>query len=631
MTMRWISLVLLVVAVLPGLGQVAGTSGAAAPGAAGAGRAGPGAVQKFDFAGDKVPAGWAVTGDVTIDKGQNHGDSAGGSMKIAPGATAVLKVADLDSVGKVEFWVYEDGTTPKDPKVSRDGPVWGVKNADGTTEAVGVLYAPYLSGNDSYSVGVSPDGKFLYRDVIYLGLNRAKGWHKWTFNFDDAGGWTLLCDDKDVNANAPRIIQENVKVRGFTSIVIAGDTGQDNPQTLWVDDVTVGVTGLLKSTGVPESRIMPAAAVPEGGFYAAWKNGPPKDPNWFPIAVWLQSPARAAEYKAIGINIYIGLWEGPKEEDLAALKKAGMPLICDQNAVALKHLDDPTIIAWLQEDEPDNAQSDGKGGYGPPIKPEEIVAREKKMHDADPTRPVYLGLGQGVAWDNWIGRGVRTNKPEDYPLYAKGGDILSFDIYPVVETNGEIQGKLWKPPFGVERLVKWVDGKKPVWNALECTRIGNPNAKPTPAQVKTEVWMSLIHGSRGIVYFVHQFASAGKFDEAALLSDNEMSAAVAKLNKQIMDLAPVLNSATVGEGSTVTSSNKMVPVDAMIKQHDGATYVFAVAMRNAATKAEFAVKGLSGKAQAEVIGEGRTIDVADGKFSDDFKGYEVHLYKIGKP
>ena len=84
----------------------------------------------------------------------------------------------------------------------------------------------------------------------------------------------------------------------------------------------------------------------------------------------------------------------------------------------------------------------------------------------------------------------------------------------------------------------------------------------------------------------------------------------------------------MGAGSTIASSNKRVPVDATIKQQGGATYVFAVAMRDGATKAEFTIKGLAGKLQAEVIGEGRAIDVTDGRYADDFKGYEVHLYRI---
>ncbi len=49
-----------------------------------------------------------------------------------------------------------------------------------------------------------------------------------------------------------------------------------------------------------------------GGAYAAWPNGPPSDPSSFPIGVWLQDPANAAACGELGINVYIGLWEGPE-------------------------------------------------------------------------------------------------------------------------------------------------------------------------------------------------------------------------------------------------------------------------------------------------------------------------------
>ena len=81
------------------------------------------------------------------------------------------------------------------------------------------------------------------------------------------------------------------------------------------------------------------------------------DPNFFPLAVWLQSPANAAKFREAGVNLYVGLWEGPTEEQLAELKKQKMRVICEQNAVALKHKDDPTIVGWMHGDEPDNARS----------------------------------------------------------------------------------------------------------------------------------------------------------------------------------------------------------------------------------------------------------------------------------
>ena len=110
------------------------------------------------------------------------------------------------------------------------------------------------------------------------------------------------------------------------------------------------------------------------GRYAKWKNGPPDDAGFFPIAVWLQNPAKAEQYKKAGINTYVAIWRGPTEKQLADLKRAGMKVICHQNDVGLQFADDSTIIGWMHGDEPDNAQSLGKGkGYGPPILPSKIV------------------------------------------------------------------------------------------------------------------------------------------------------------------------------------------------------------------------------------------------------------------
>jgi len=358
--------------------------------------------------------------------------------------------------------------------------------------------------------------------------------------------------------------------------------------------------------------------------YAAWTHGPPTDPSFFPIAVWLQDPRNAAKYRDAGINTYVALWAGPTAEQFDALKASGMKVVCHQNALGLQRKDDPTIIAWMHGDEPDNAQSKQGGGYGPPILPEKIVADYKKVRDADPTRPVLLNLGQGVAWDNWIGRGVRSRHPEDYAEYLKGSDIASFDIYPAVHDHAEIAGKLYKVSEGVERLQKWGDGKKIVWNCIEASRISNENVKPSAAQIRAEVWMSLIHGSGGLIYFVHQFKP--RFSEASLLQDAELLAGVTATNKQIQSLAPALNSPTIGDGVSVASSDAEAPVAAIAKRQGDSTWVFSVAMRDKASKASFTVKGARGS--LEVLGENRAIPLKDGKFEDDFKPYEVHLYRI---
>jgi hypothetical protein len=357
-----------------------------------------------------------------------------------------------------------------------------------------------------------------------------------------------------------------------------------------------------------------------------YPKGFPKSPGFFPIAVWLQAPANAERYKAIGINTYVGLWRGPTEEQLDELDAAGILLVCGQNERSLRFKDRPTIVGWMHGDEPDNAQSLGEGrGYGPPIPPATIVKSYETLKANDPDRPVLLNLGQGVAWDGWYGRGVRTNHPEDYPEYLKGCDIASFDIYPASHDNKEIAGKLWYVPKGVDRLRRWTGGRKDVWCCIETTRISNPDRKPTPEQVRSEAWMALIHGANGIIYIAHQFKP--QFIEAGLLADEAMARAVADLNRQVLELAPALNSPDVEGVATVASSEEGVPIDFAVKRHGGRTYLFAVAMRDAEATATFRLPG-AGEARVEVLGEGRTIEAVGGTWDDHFKGYQVHLYRI---
>jgi hypothetical protein len=362
-------------------------------------------------------------------------------------------------------------------------------------------------------------------------------------------------------------------------------------------------------------------------------SGVSTDSNFFPIAVWLQSPSNANTYKSSGINVFIGLWNGPDQSQLAALKAANMPVLCDQNAYALANLATygSTILGWTLGDEPDNAQSDGSGGYGPCISPDTIIKQYNACKAGDAARPVFLNLGQGVSYINYIGRGSACSARTDmYPRYLQGCDIGSFDIYPVNSSYTAVKGNLWYVPKGVDSLRMWSNYQKPAWCWIECTRIdSSSSAKPTPSQVKSEVWMGIIHGAQGIGYFCHSWY--GGFKEAAWLSDVAMKDSLTKLNQRIQSLAPVLNSPAISGKVTVVSTHAAVPVDILVKSHGGATYIFAAAMRNDTTTAQFTITGLTGGTSVEVTDENRNITLVGGSFSDKFSGYQIHLYKVNAP
>ncbi len=384
---------------------------------------------------------------------------------------------------------------------------------------------------------------------------------------------------------------------------------------------------LMLFTQIEEGEIMPV----EKTAFSQWENGLPSDPGYFPIAVWLQNPKNASRFKSAGINLYVGLWKGPTEEQLKTLADVGMPVICSQNEVGLANKNNPIIVGWMHNDEPDNAQlvrdpETGRQYYGGPVPPQNIVDDYQRMRSLDPTRPILLNLGQGVANDEWVGRGKGAHI-SDYLTYVKGGDIISYDVYPVVGINKpDGENYLWYVAKGVSRLMEWTEGKKIIWNCIECTRISNETKKATPHQVRAEVWMSIIHGSRGLIWFVHEWKP--KFNEHALLDDPEMLSAVTKINAQIHEIATVINSPSINDLVTVKSANPDVPVAIMVKKHNRSIYIFAVGMRNSSTIATFDVKDLPQNRIVKVLWEDRIIKLENSQFSDEFNPYDVHVYVI---
>ena len=366
----------------------------------------------------------------------------------------------------------------------------------------------------------------------------------------------------------------------------------------------------------------------EGGadYYRRWSAGPPADPSYFPLGVWLQSPFNAPLFKAIGINSFIGLWMGPTDKQLDELKTAGMTTVCRANPTALARLADAPMIAWQGNDQPDDAQALPAGGYGACLDTDVVLANYQDIVAKDSTHPVFLAFGQGVAVDRWYGRGPCTGRLDQYPRYIRGGDILAFHVYPVNSIDPMVDAKLWLVATGVDHVRAYSGYRKPVWAFIEAVPIDDPARRPTSAQVKSEVWMALIHGALGIIYFSHVFKP--KFSETGILDDPAMKAAVRDMNQEITSLAPVLNTAPLPTDGVVRTSNLSVPVDVMLKRQGDATYLFAVAMRDGVTTATFAVPGLPPSAVAEPLGEKRKLPVQGGAFQDEFTGYGLHLYKI---
>jgi hypothetical protein len=267
-----------------------------------------------------------------------------------------------------------------------------------------------------------------------------------------------------------------------------------------------------------------------------------------------------------------------------------------------------------------------RGGYRPRL----LQLTQYQAYQAkDPTRPIYLGLGQGVAYDGWEGRG--SNPPPESG-YVPASDIISFDIYPYNNCGGDTNeqvtcGEFWLNASGVDRLHTWSNRKQAVWTDIETTVIAaGSTAGPTPAQTVSEVWLALIHEANGIEYFIDSWNPS--FREDAIFESTAMVTALTALNQQITSLAPVLNSGSLPGVVSVTPATPAVTIDTMTKVGGTKLYVFAAVSQPGTTMANFMIAGMTGDAVATVVGESRTLPITAGAFSDDFAANGVHIYSV---
>lgn len=380
----------------------------------------------------------------------------------------------------------------------------------------------------------------------------------------------------------------------------------------------------------------------------------PQDKGFFPIGVWLQKPALAGKYKALGVNFYYGLWQGPTADQVAELRRHGMGVICSFTDYAKSHLlEEPVIWGWMHGDEPDLAHHyprsllKGPGGkeiikkHWPEIYAEldldhneyngwgmglhpliDVQADYQEIKQHDRNRPVLLQLSKAVALKGQSrGRGDRNGKTWEYPLYIEGSDAVSYDIYPVAYGDAD---KLWQVPDGLDQLEEWGSGERPRMAIIEC---GFGESWATKPQQRAQVWMAVNHGAEGIAWFVHRWVE--KNGKKTMYSDQmpirhpEVGQAMQEINAELRTLAPVINA----EIPSDVVRAEGVALDLGARRKDGTLYIFAVERGGKKGPADFRLKGVE-HAQVEVIGEARSLNCRDGRFQDTFVPWGVHLYKV---
>jgi hypothetical protein len=381
------------------------------------------------------------------------------------------------------------------------------------------------------------------------------------------------------------------------------------------------------TVSAPAANLRPVDGGPN--YYAQFSYPLPSDASYFPLGVWGSydlTQANIEKDKEAGLNLYV--WPADNSIPLERFAANGMRALLTDDWYGVPGVATSNANAgYMLADEVDMTQGPN-GGY-------ETMAALNTQAPAD-GRARYANYGKGVMF--WESDGEAQRFVNEFQ------QLVSNDIYWFTDPNldSPAEGPHFLTSIGqtvvlkraanygytVDRMryLDSLDGKrKPIWNFVE---VGWPFTESAaqggrailPAEIRAAVWHSIIAGARGIVYFNHSFGGPNTTHHV-LRPPSFVKAAVESTNAQITELAPVLNS-PFEDGFASASDD----VRLMTKNHNGTRYIFAGSRENTASTPTFTV---ASGTTAVVEGEGRSIPIVNGRFSDSFRdGNAIHIYRI---
>ncbi len=238
-----------------------------------------------------------------------------------------------------------------------------------------------------------------------------------------------------------------------------------------------------------------------------------------------------------------------------------------------------------------------------------------------------------------------TNLVKTMQAYNAGTDVVACDIYPVnpgglrpmyaLFEDGH-QGDLNNQTLSqvgdyVDKMRRVTGPNRPLlmvlqafaWEALrdEKERDETRVLYPTWEESRFMAFQSLIKGANGIIYW-------GSF---SMPQPSDAWTAITRTAREIADLAPVLSERTAAFVPSVDYHEIGHSVDDgvqwLVKESGGALYVFTCNAYRYPCRATLG--GFGEWKTCTVLNENRTLNIADGGITDDWKTFDVHVYRFG--
>jgi hypothetical protein len=291
-----------------------------------------------------------------------------------------------------------------------------------------------------------------------------------------------------------------------------------------------------------------------------------------------------------------------------------------------------TLLAWDQMDEP---QASGAGMRNLAS----CVANYQQWKAVDPSRPVFLNFagvdvanaiaGPQPSWctDATGGCSLASNHVD----YINGAlDWVANDVYPCAGYLSD-ESRRCDPSYvgdPIDKIRSWTD--KPQFAFIETSNqrfVPQSTRGPTKDEVRAEIWVAIVHGVRGYIFF----PQVVPYDGIGATNDGTPADVAAELTTQnatVTQLAPVLQG---NINPTTLGAFVPTPLQAGWRDAPGGRYFFVINTKQGTlTNAAITLTGVGTATSASVFNESRTVTLANGKLADTFGAFALHIYVVAK-
>ena len=233
----------------------------------------------------------------------------------------------------------------------------------------------------------------------------------------------------------------------------------------------------------------------------------------------------------------------------------------------------------------------------------------------------------------WVTIQAPRGTAEQLAPYTPVTDIHGVDDYPVV--FGESDPDLHEVGRWTD-TIRSITPNGAVWTTLQICASGSSGpgtfVLPTKAQERYMIYDAIINGARSLAFYGGNLDRCWSSTDAAngwnwTFWDSVLEDLVREISAE-SPIAPAL----VNPGTTQVLQSSDATTQVISRQGTGPSDVWVFAARSGTESVPVTISGLPERVrQGTVYGESRTVDVADGGFTDSFGRWDVHVYHFTVP